>query len=71
MIEYLTFRIIKSRENNRTEVAFLIEIGVEVSRDTIGWIISNSTDVFTVSRIFSITLQPHSVVLFRFKSIVD
>ena len=42
----------------------MIEIGIEVSRDAIGRIISDSTDIFTVSWIFSVTLQPDSVVLF-------
>ena len=41
----------------------MIEIGIKVSRDTIGGIVSDSSDVFTVSWIFSITLKPYSVVL--------
>ena len=41
----------------------MIEIGIKVSRDTIGGIVSDSSDVFTVSWIFSITLKPDSVVL--------
>ena len=41
----------------------MIEIGIKVSRDTIGGIVSDSSDVFTVSWIFSIALKPDSVVL--------
>ena len=41
----------------------MIEIGIKVCRDTIGGIVSDSSDVFTVSWIFSITLKPYSVVL--------
>ena len=41
----------------------MIEIGIEVSRDAICGIISDPSDIFTISWIFSITLKPYSVVL--------
>ena len=53
-------------ENNWTEVAFLIKIGIEVSRDPIGRIVSHLSDVLTIGGIFSIALHPDSVILLRF-----
>jgi len=64
--QYSMSRIVQVSENNWTEVAFLIKIGIEVSRDPIGRIVSHLSDVLTIGGIFSIALDPDSVILLRF-----
>ena len=58
--------ILQMSENHGAEIALLVDIRIKVLGHTVCWIIGDFPNIFLISRILAIALQPHSVVQLRF-----